>query len=1079
MIDVPFDFNGETKYQNYDEVVDRIKKFHSYEDIGQDQSGNYTMYAIHIGSVFKPAILITGTMHGTEWHGTQYTLKFFEDLRDNRFPDKDFRDKLLEQYHLIFIPMVNPWGMDHVPDPNTIIEGRYTSNNFELNGDFNNFTQAESKNVKKVMDRYNIFAYLDLHMIRGHNIDEYLIIGNGQNETNDVRDIWGDSLESYSGQPVTRWPGYGNLKKGLARRYMRDKSNPYTPYTLSYITEMARPTDEVEGFNAPLTNREIHKYGSASIYLFFKTSIDYFEQHNNVTHSIVDRTMHVRNLQGKEYMLQATTTHDFDLNGNQSLSFKVLPTKVNNLFIGEIAKMWEVIDNDDVVHKIIYRQKKGEGNRLTVDIKAIPSFFDVMDKSRIYEEYNEHMPAQRAFTRIFKGMPFEFIIVGQFDAVEWEGFGGGESRLETFKRALKRYKMEFRLVGNIVYLQHQIGRDTSFQYRHRLNASNIVQEIDANDFWTYAKGYGSFEDGEGGGWEEAKLIREYTSPLAKIIGKREAPPIKDGRITNKSTMDKGLKELVDNSLKISITTDIHDLRKQGYALAQPEIGDRVFIIDERIGIDEEIRIINMSVKKDWKGNVRSLNVTFGSECLSKRHQSNLSTAAKQINELIEGRRNLPFSVLDEAVKNATRALQNAQTELNFGSWGIDAVGKDNPNHLTRLNSRGIGVSDDGGNTFTEAIVAGKGINMSAAFAGTMVADFIAGGTLASLNGNLNFDMDKGNFDMKRANFTLGGGARIRFTDSGNSVLYNLYDSESGYGRLAGMGVGKSVSERYPFAYLGTYAGENMDTLGPHFSGFFANTTSRIREDDSANSVVGRRFRVISDTGYERGLTFDFFDNTTTVVPWGGNVELGDKGSRFDKIFANQIRGAQSVYVRDAYGIGGFRFDTDWGDEGTNLGITPLNTGKYHYNLGRKDKKFTYAYITSVFTDYLRPSSFESLIGDSESPYRYGHIQELTVQTLHDSSRKDRKLNIEPLSAYIANDFVDMARVNTFNYRTSDLMDAFSKRVGLIIEQLDPANERLYKADSDSLDVSSIIYLLMLSLQSTRKNLKEMEEIVYG
>src|SRR5699024_12472605 len=55
-------------------------------------------------------------------------------------------------------------------------------------------------------------------------------------------------------------------------------------------------------------------------------------------------------------------------------------------------------------------------------------------------------------------------------------------------------------------------------YRHKLNATNIVQEVDANELWTYAKGYGNYgNEGEGEGgtseWQDAKLIREYTSPL--------------------------------------------------------------------------------------------------------------------------------------------------------------------------------------------------------------------------------------------------------------------------------------------------------------------------------------------------------------------------------------------------------------------------------------------------------------------------------------------------------------------------------------------------------------------------------------
>src|SRR5690606_40164277 len=122
-------------------------------------------------------------------------------------------------------------------------------------------------------------------------------------------------------------------------------------------------------------------------------------------------------------------------------------------------------------------------------------------------------------------------------------------------------------------------RSTQFQYRHRLNASNIIQEIDASELWTFARGYGDYEDGGedggGGGWQEAKLIREYTSPLAEIIGIRHAPPIKDGRVKVVSAMDKALKELVDESLKISVSADIHDLRKQGYPLAQDRKSTRL------------------------------------------------------------------------------------------------------------------------------------------------------------------------------------------------------------------------------------------------------------------------------------------------------------------------------------------------------------------------------------------------------------------------------------------------------------------------------------------------------------------------
>ncbi len=444
--------------------------------------------------------------------------------------------------------------------------------------------------------------------------------------------------------------------------------------------------------------------------------------------------MYVRNLTGKEFPLQATLTHEMELNGNQNVAATIRATKVNSAFIDDITEMWELVDFDDVAHKIIYAKKKGEGNRLTVDVKAIPLFFDTFDTLRIYEEYNEHMTAQLAFTRIFKDTGFNFVLVDAFDAVQWEGFGGGESRLETFKRALERYQAEFRISGNTVYLQKRIGRDTQFQYRYRLNASNITQENDASAMWTYAKGYGDYEDGGeeggGGGWETAKLIREYTSPLAKIpgIGIRHAPPIKDGRIKVRDAMDKALKQLVDESLKISVSADIHDLRRQGYQLAQPELGDRVFLIDERIGLDAEVRVVDIKIMRNWKGEVLDLNLTFGSEGLTKRHQSNLQTAIKDITDIMAGRKKIPFSAYDIAVINATNALKGITSELTVPeNGGLMAIDKNDPNNVVLFNAAGVGVSDDGGATFKNSIT-GQGV-----VAETIIGKSIIGVNLASID----------------------------------------------------------------------------------------------------------------------------------------------------------------------------------------------------------------------------------------------------------------------------------------------------------------------------------------------------------
>ncbi|MGN5653468.1 phage tail protein [Bacillus sp. Brlt_9] len=438
--------------------------------------------------------------------------------------------------------------------------------------------------------------------------------------------------------------------------------------------------------------------------------------------------MYVRDLENIEYITQTTYLIEEELNGNCVFSAKIPPNKVNLRFLNRLSEMWTLVDDNETEYKIVYLKKKGEGETLTAEIKAVPKFYDDFDNGRVYEEYNQSFTANACFATIFNGSGYVYQLNGSYNSLQWEGFGGGSTRLEMFKDALNRYGAEFKVLGKVVTIEPQIGSDLNVMYRHRLNASNIVQEVDASGFWTYAKGYGDFTEEDG--WKGAKLIREYTSPLASIpgIGVRHAPPLKDGRIKLNATMDSGLKKIVNESLKVSVTANIHDLTKQKYPIAQSGLGDRVFLIDERIGLDAEVRVVNRSVLRDWRGNILDVQLTFGNQDIIKRYQSNLDHAAKTINDLIEGREKLPINAMAAEVANVTSMILGVTSELDITPQGLIAKDKNNPNYVVVLNSAGLGVSTDGGMTFRNAIT-GRGI-----VAERILAGEIKGSTLRTDDG---------------------------------------------------------------------------------------------------------------------------------------------------------------------------------------------------------------------------------------------------------------------------------------------------------------------------------------------------------
>ena len=143
--------------------------------------------------------------------------------------------------------------------------------------------------------------------------------------------------------------------------------------------------------------------------------------------------MYVIDLEGNEYPVQATSTNEYELNGNQSLSVTIKANKVNLRFMSDLSEMWTIVDHDGVSHKIVYLKKRGQGELLNAEIKAIPLFFDVLKSRRVYERIDQHMTAAACFGVIFEDTGYHFVITGSFNAIQWEGFGEGDTKLNMFK----------------------------------------------------------------------------------------------------------------------------------------------------------------------------------------------------------------------------------------------------------------------------------------------------------------------------------------------------------------------------------------------------------------------------------------------------------------------------------------------------------------------------------------------------------------------------------------------------------------------------------------------------------------------
>ena len=241
---------------------------------------------------------------------------------------------------------------------------------------------------------------------------------------------------------------------------------------------------------------------------------------------------------------------------------------------------------------------------------------------------------------------------------------------------------------------------------------------DASDYFTHIKGFGNFKEGEEDYFKNAKLKREFTHPLADVIGKWEGSPIVDGRVTQTSTMDEAMAKAVEDSLAITIEGKLHDVRQMGYDIAVPVKGDRVWLRDERINLEQEIRLHKIVTTYDERDNIIECDVTFGSQSIGERHKANINSLSKRFADLLTGKLKLPIISLEQIGMDMINAIHAASSEIVFGDFGMQAISKTNPNHVFGVNSEGWYISQDGGRT-PKTIATAQGIYADALFAGTL------------------------------------------------------------------------------------------------------------------------------------------------------------------------------------------------------------------------------------------------------------------------------------------------------------------------------------------------------------------------
>ena len=484
-----------------------------------------------------------------------------------------------------------------------------------------------------------------------------------------------------------------------------------------------------------------------------------------------------KDINNNEYVADTETKLTEGINGEKSLTGTIY---FGNDVKKNISKGWTMVFNDEEYAIVTFRYNDTDN---TVSFSAVQMFFYTLSVKAFHEKWNGSHPLNEYLNAIFKDTGYSYNNETSAAAFEKENWGL-KDKLALFNDIINQISAEFEVHGTTVYIKDKIGSDLSTVVRQGFNLSTAEIETDSSSFATYGVGYGAHDNVDD--QNSPRLSVEYYSPLYDMykakFGTIEAEPVDDERYTVADNLLAAVKAKVDNSWSLAITVSLLDLQNAGYPYVMASAGDSITIVDESLGFEDQVRIIKVVSSYNINGERISVDVTCGDLTMAQTQSASSSVATSTITDIINGNSVLPDAWFSEQMQLATNSILAARTELKFTDQGIIAIDTTDHNKMVILNSAGIGVSTDGGQTFKTAITAesinGQNINIKNINAANIVAGVINGITYNTVDDSNKFriTLQEGNMEYFNDGDSMGGIYATNDSATGKVTGFAIWNS---------------------------------------------------------------------------------------------------------------------------------------------------------------------------------------------------------------------------------------------------------------------------------------------------------------
>ena len=388
------------------------------------------------------------------------------------------------------------------------------------------------------------------------------------------------------------------------------------------------------------------------------------------------------------------------INGEREITLSFLRGDINDKFIADIETGWTANFKGDKYHLFNEREDQ-HGNK---EFDAVLDFFhhfngrwhmdDVDDKSMTIDD---------SIRPLFDDSPYVLSIIDNFYA-NTMNYSKQQNSTERFLYFIGRHNAEFNIpIGTqTVQVRNKIGVQRNDVFIHE--DDNLVDfniTTDTGSFCTAIKGYYRFRvpaGSEDSTEKEPTRTYDYISPMASKYGVIWGEPIHDERFDTLEGIQAATKQKQESTWKSSF-----EIAAERFATPL-NIGDEVRFIVPSKSINGYIRVVEINEQFDEDGELIEATYTFGNENIASQYRKMQYDAIQDISDIMLGKKPIPFSVLPKAVREATNVINAGDsTQFYYRDDGIYGYNTQNPLGVTRYNANGIGFSQDGGQTYENAM----------------------------------------------------------------------------------------------------------------------------------------------------------------------------------------------------------------------------------------------------------------------------------------------------------------------------------------------------------------------------------------